>query len=63
MQAAEVADAGDGDRGEAIEELVAAVPAQGDGDTPTGIPSRSLNAAIDFRARRTLGCWPAIVAS
>jgi hypothetical protein len=31
--------------------------------TPTGIPSRSLNAAIDLRARRTLGFWPAIVAS
>ena len=31
--------------------------------TPTGLPSRSLKAAIDFRARRTLGCWPAIVAS
>ena len=30
---------------------------------PTGIPSRSLKAAIDLRARRTLGCWPAIVAS
>ena len=27
------------------------------------MPSRSLNAAIDLRARRTLGCWPAIVAS
>ena len=31
--------------------------------TPTGIPSRSLNAAIDLRARRTLGRWPVIVAS
>ncbi len=31
--------------------------------TPTGMPSRSLKAAIDFFARRTLGCWPAIVAS
>ena len=31
--------------------------------TPTGMPSRSLNAAIDLRARRTLGFWPAIVAS
>ncbi len=31
--------------------------------TPTGLPSRSLNAATDLRARRTLGCWPAIVAS
>ena len=27
------------------------------------MPSRSLKAAIDLRARRTLGCWPAIVAS
>ena len=27
------------------------------------MPSRSLNAAIDLRARRTLGFWPAIVAS
>ena len=31
--------------------------------TPTGIPSRSLKLAIDLRARRTLGCWPAMVAS
>ena len=31
--------------------------------TPTGIPSRSLNWAIDLRARRTFGCWPVIVAS
>jgi hypothetical protein len=31
--------------------------------TPTGLPSRSLNAAIDLRARRTFGRWPAIVAS
>ena len=31
--------------------------------TPTGISSRSLNAAMDLRARRTLGFWPAIVAS
>ena len=31
--------------------------------TPTGMPSRSLKAAIDLRARRTLGFWPAIVAS
>ena len=31
--------------------------------TPTGICSRSLNAAIDLRARRMFGCWPAIVAS
>ena len=27
------------------------------------MPSRSLNAATDLRARRTLGRWPAIVAS
>ena len=27
------------------------------------MPSRTLNCAIDLRARRTLGCWPAIVAS
>ena len=27
------------------------------------MPSRSLNAATDLRARRTLGCWPAIAAS
>ena len=27
------------------------------------MPSRSLNAAIDLRARRMFGCWPAIVAS
>ena len=32
-------------------------------DTPTGIPSRTLKEAIDLRARRMLGCWPAIVAS
>ena len=32
-------------------------------ETPTGIPSRSLNEATDLRARRTFGCWPAIVAS
>ena len=32
-------------------------------ETPTGIPSRTLKEAIDLRARRTLGCWPAIVAS
>ena len=31
--------------------------------TPTGMPSRSLKLAIDLRARRTLGVWPAIVAS
>jgi hypothetical protein len=31
--------------------------------TPTGIPSRTLNEATDFFARRTLGCWPEIVAS
>ena len=31
--------------------------------TPTGMPSRSLKAAIDLRARRTLGFWPAIVPS
>ena len=31
--------------------------------TPTGIPSRSLKLAIDLRARRTLGRWPAIVCS
>ena len=30
-------------------------------ETPTGMPSRSLNAAMDLRARRTLGCWPVIV--
>ena len=27
------------------------------------MPSRSLKAATDLRARRTFGCWPAIVAS
>ena len=32
-------------------------------ETPTGIPSRILKEAIDFRARRTFGCCPAIVAS
>ncbi len=32
-------------------------------EMPTGIPSRTLNEAIDLRARRTLGRWPAIVAS
>ena len=32
-------------------------------ETPTGLPSRSLKAAIDLRARRTFGCCPAIVAS
>jgi hypothetical protein len=31
--------------------------------TPTGIPSRTLNPAIDFRAARTFGRCPAIVAS
>ena len=29
-------------------------------ETPTGIPSRTLKEAIDLRARRTLGRWPAI---
>ena len=32
-------------------------------ERPTGMPSRTLKEAIDLRARRTLGCWPAIVAS
>ncbi len=32
-------------------------------ETPTGIPSRTLKEAIDLRARRTFGRWPAIVAS
>ena len=27
---------------------------------PTGMPSRSLNAATDLRARRMFGCWPAM---
>ena len=27
------------------------------------MPSRSLKFATDLRARRTLGCWPAIAAS
>ena len=31
--------------------------------TPTGMPSRTLKLATDFFARRTLGAWPAIVAS
>ena len=31
--------------------------------TPTGIPSRSLKAAIDLRARRRFGRWPVIVES
>ena len=31
--------------------------------TPTGISSRSLKLAIDLRARRTFGFWPAIVCS
>ena len=31
--------------------------------TPTGMPSRTLKEATDFFARRTLGRWPAIVAS
>ena len=31
--------------------------------TPTGIPSRTLNWAMDLRARRTLGRWPAMIAS
>ena len=31
--------------------------------TPIGMPSRSLKLAIDLRARRMLGFWPAIVAS
>ena len=31
--------------------------------TPMGMPSRSLKLAIDLRARRTFGFWPAIVAS
>jgi hypothetical protein len=30
---------------------------------PTGMPSRSLKAATDLRARRTLGFWPAMSAS
>ena len=32
-------------------------------EMPTGIPSRTLNEATDFFARRMLGCCPAIVAS
>ena len=31
--------------------------------SPTGMPSRSLKLAIDLRARRTFGAWPASVAS
>ena len=31
--------------------------------TPTGLPSRSLNCAIDLRERRMFGCWPVIVPS
>ena len=31
--------------------------------TPTGMPSRTLNWAIDLRARRTFGFCPVIVAS
>ncbi len=31
--------------------------------SPTGMPSRTLNEATDFFALRTLGAWPAIVAS
>ncbi len=31
--------------------------------TPTGMPSRTLKLATDFLARRTLGAWPAMVAS
>ena len=31
--------------------------------TPTGIPSRSLKFAIDLRARRMAGFWPAITPS
>ena len=30
---------------------------------PTGMPSRSLNAATDLRARRMFGFWPAMSAS
>ena len=32
-------------------------------ETPTGMPSRTLKDAIDLRARRTFGCWPAMIAS
>ena len=32
-------------------------------ETPTGIPSRILKFAIDLRALRTFGRWPAITAS
>ncbi len=32
-------------------------------EAPTGMPSRSLNAATDLRARRMLGRWPVIVES
>ena len=28
---------------------------------PTGMPARSLNAATDFRALMTTGCWPVMV--
>ena len=31
--------------------------------TPTAMSSRSLNAAIDLRARRTFGFWPVITPS
>ena len=31
--------------------------------SPTGMPSRTLKDATDFLALRTLGAWPAIVAS
>jgi hypothetical protein len=31
--------------------------------TPIGMPSRILNCAIDFRARRTCARWPAMIVS
>jgi hypothetical protein len=31
--------------------------------TPTGIPSRSLKAAMDLRARRRFGRWPLMIES
>ena len=32
-------------------------------ETPTGMPSRTLNEAMDLRARRTFGSWPEITPS
>jgi hypothetical protein len=58
---AEVAHAGQSDVHEFIEEFVHAVCHAALLSTPIGMPSRSLNAAMDFLAFVTTGFWPAMV--